>query len=425
MSRNAILLFGLAGFVLVGLVALALSYRPPMQRIVHPNPRSFSPADVRRGADLAAIGDCRVCHTADYHAPYAGGRPLPTPFGTIYSTNITPDDATGIGNWSRAAFRRAMRDGVAQDGSHLYPALPYENFTRVNDEDLDAIYAFLMTRTAVSAPRPSNKLIFPLGFRPLLAGWKLLFLHTGPFIPTPGRSNEWNRGAELAEGLGHCGACHTPRNLAGAEEGGHAYSGGIAEAWNAPALDASNPMASSWGTAALYSYLRTGMDSGHSAAAGPMGPVARHLTLVPKTDVLDIAVYIASLMQANTPARAEASFDHQLEAAHRHPLGAALFAGACAGCHETGAPMMRQGRPPLSRVTAIQEDDPRNTLEIILQGMQPPVDASGPYMPSFIDSLSNGDLVELAGYLRTRYSSRPTWSTLERTVARARKDASL
>lgn len=227
------------GVVMSG-VAIGLVYKPPIATAVPPDPRAFPVPLIERGATLAMIGDCVVCHTAERGVPYAGGRPLATPFGTLYATNITPDQATGIGSWSFAAFRRAMREGISRDGSHLYPALPYEHFTHVTDDDLMALYAFLMTRRAIRAPAPHNELVFPLGFRPLLAGWNLLFLHRGPFVAKPGESAEWNRGAYLVEGLGHCGGCHTPRNLAGGEERHRAFAGGVAEGWNAPALDPSN-----------------------------------------------------------------------------------------------------------------------------------------------------------------------------------------
>lgn len=185
----------LAALAIVGLLGFAaVAWQPEIEAVRRPLGKDFDPDEVRRGATLAAVGDCIVCHTAEGSAPYAGGRPLPTPFGTLYSTNITPDEATGIGRWSTEAFRRAMREGVARDGSHLYPALPYEHYTHVTDADLNALYAFLMTRRAVEARAPENRLIPPLGFRPLLAGWKLLFLDKGPLVPDEAESDAWNRG---------------------------------------------------------------------------------------------------------------------------------------------------------------------------------------------------------------------------------------
>ncbi len=420
--RKTIWLSGLAAAAIAAGIAAAMIYREPIDGITRPDPQSFPTALIQRGASLAAIGDCPVCHTANRGTPYAGGRPLATPFGTIYGTNITPDEATGIGNWSQAAFRRAMREGVSRDGMHLYPALPYEHFTHVSDADLDAIYAFLMTRPAVHAEAPPNKLMFPLGFRPLLAGWKLLFLHKGAFVPSAGESDEWNRGAYLVEGLGHCGGCHTPRNPLGGEKRDRAFSGGVAEGWNAPALDASNPSARTWTAESLFTYLRTGIDADHSAAAGPMGPVAHGLSTAPEADVRAIALYTASLFRAPDEATPSARTDREEKAALEHPTGAALFSGACGSCHGAGAPMMTQGRPSLSLVSALQEDDPRNTLQAILQGIQPATGARGPYMPAFADQLSDAQIAELAAYLRARYSLRPTWSKLESAAAAAREE---
>ena len=414
-KRTAFLVV-ICGVIAAG-TAFALIYRPAIAPISRPNARWFAVDLVQRGSALAAIGDCIVCHTKDAGVPYAGGRPLRTPFGTLYATNITPDEETGIGRWSPEAFTRAMRDGVSRTGRHLYPALPYEHFTHVDDADLDALYAFLMTRRAVSERPPANRLIFPLGFRPELAGWKLLFLHKGAFVPEPARGEEWNRGAYLVEGLGHCGGCHTPRNLAGGERGSHVFAGGVAEEWNAPSIDSSSPAIKPWTANALYNYLRTGIDVDHSAAAGPMGPVCDDLSVAPEADVRAIAAYVASLInQSATPIVDRADL-----AAKMLPAGAVVFAGACAACHESGAPMNGQGRPPLSLVSAIAEDDPRNTLLAILEGIQPPVGARGAFMPPFADSLTDAEVADLAAYLRSRYSNRAPWPKLLSAATTARK----
>src|SRR5260221_4819518 len=270
-SKKQLMLAAGAVVIIGALVALGISYRPGIQPILCPRATTFERTQVADGAKLGAIGDCGVCRTAEGGKVYAGGRALETPFGTLYATNITPDEVTGIGSWSFEAFRRAMVQGVSRDGRHLYPALPYEHFTHVSETDLRAIYAFLMTREAVRSQAPANDLIPPLGFRPLLAGWKLLFLHQGPIVAEASKSAEWNRGAYLVEGLGHCGGCHTPRNLAGGEEASHAYGGGIAEGWMAPPLNGQNPSKKAWTSQSLYIYLRTGIDAEHSVAAGPMG----------------------------------------------------------------------------------------------------------------------------------------------------------
>jgi mono/diheme cytochrome c family protein len=399
--------------------AAAMAWQPEIAPITRPDPKSLALADVSRGATLAAIGDCAVCHTAEGGGAYAGGRAIATPFGAIYAPNITPDTATGIGTWSSAAFRRAMRKGVARSGAHLYPALPYEHFTHVDDDDLDALYAFLMTRPPIAARSPDNRLIPPLGFRPLLAGWKLLFLRDKPFVPTPGQSTAWNRGAYLIEGLGHCGACHTPRNLAGSEESAQAYAGGTAEGWNAPALDGTNPATRAWTADALYTYLRHGIDPNHSVAAGPMAPVTHDLALVPDDDVQAISVYIASLMGERKSA---APVDKADAAAQSEPEGAVLFTGACGACHGAGAPMAKQGRPGLSLVSALQADDPGNAIRVILDGLRPPSAGAGAYMPAFADALTTPQIAEIVAYLRVRYSDRPAWPALEPAIAKARKE---
>jgi mono/diheme cytochrome c family protein len=423
MSRKGSIIIAFVAAIASCGIAAAVVYRPSIAPIERQNPVSFPATVVAEGRTLAAVGDCAVCHTAEGGAVYAGGRALATPFGTLYATNITPDETTGIGRWSKEAFIRAMRDGVSRSGQHLYPALPYEHFTRVSDEDLKAIYAFLMTRKAVGNTAPPNALIPPLGFRPLLAGWKLLFLHKGGFEPTKGETDEWNRGAYLVEGLAHCGGCHTPRNIAGGEERNHAYGGGVAEGWNAPPLDSSNPLARTWSADALFNYLRTGMDAKHGAASGPMGPVAHGLSEVPDADVKAISVYVASLMQGSlAPNPSAPAVDELAKADSEHTAGAQLFDAACAGCHQPGARMMLDGRPGLSSVGPLQADDPRNAIQAILLGVQPPVGAKGPYMPSFGQTLTNTQVADLIGYVRARFTNLPPWKNLERAIASARKE---
>src|SRR5579863_1874825 len=264
MQRSGII----AGAAIVALIggavaAFAVAWRPAIDPINPPAPQSFDPALVKRGRDLAAIGNCSDCHTAPGGKNLAGGFAVPTPFGAIYSSNITPDPDTGIGRWSEAAFQRAMRSGVDRAGHHLYPTFPYDHFTNVNDEDDRALYAFLMTRAAVRAPERANDLAFPFNQRFVVAGWKLLFLHPGAYKADPAKGAEWNRGAYLVEGLAHCGACHTPRNALGAERSAASFSGGGVENWQAYAINANSPAPVPWDAAALYRYLRQGFDPDH------------------------------------------------------------------------------------------------------------------------------------------------------------------
>ncbi len=348
---------------------------------------------VNRGAELAAIGDCSTCHTRPLGKAYSGGYRLPTPFGAIYSSNITPDEETGIGRWSLAAFTRAMRQGIDREGHELYPAFPYDHFTKVRDEDIAAIYAFLMTQPAVKATRPENELKFPLNWRPLLAGWKLLFLKDQRYVADTSHDARWNHGAYLVEGLGHCGACHTPRNSLGAEASGKSLTGGEAEGWSAPAL-AGAP----WSEASLYAYLRTGIDTHHGAAAGPMLPVTSNLGRAADEDVRAIAAYLATKAGPVPPEPKEAPVPSS------DAPGAIIFAGACSSCHGPTAPVTISGAPSLALSTAIRSDDPNNVLRIIRAGIRPEHFKAGPLMPSFAPIFQDDQLVTLANYLRARFA---------------------
>ncbi|PKA39494.1 cytochrome C [Rhizobium sullae] len=416
---------GLAASVAVvaGLgIATWIVYEPEIPKIPRPSVSSFDRALVARGEQLATVGDCIVCHTAPNGSPFAGTRALPTPFGTLYSNNITPDEETGIGNWSSTAFIRAMKQGVGRDGSHLYPALPYEHFTHVGDDDLKAIYAFLMTRQPVLLQAPENQLLPGLGFRPLLAGWKLLFLKQTEFEPQPNESAEWNRGKYLVDGLAHCGGCHTPRNIAGGEEGGREFAGGVAEGWNAPALDETNPSAASWNADSLFAYLKTGSDRSHSAAGGPMGPVAEGLSRLNDADVRAIAVYVDSRMHPAAVSGAQAPvIDNRSTAAAGHPQADLLFDGACSGCHGERAPMSVNGRPLLSSASDLKADDPRNAVQTLLQGISPPGE-KGAYMPSFSNMLTDKQLADLLAYARARFTDEQPWKDLDESVADIRKE---
>ncbi|HEX3407940.1 MAG TPA: cytochrome c [Caulobacteraceae bacterium] len=379
---------------------------------------STDPA-VARGAALSKLGGCQGCHTGEGGAPFAGGRPIGTPFGAVYSTNITPDPATGIGRWSEADFRRAIRDGVAPGGQQLYPAFPYDHFTRLTDQDIADLYAFLRSRDPVQAPAHPNKVEFPFNIRPLIGVWKALYFRHASVPNDPAQSAEWNRGRYLVLALGHCGGCHTPRNSLGAEHWDRELSGGWVDAWYAPPLDRASPAAKAWTVEALETYLRTGLSVDHAAAAGPMGGVTQELATAPPEDVHAMAVYIA----AGIGTGADHMADNAAAAAAR-PEGARLFAGACANCHDAGAPMMNEGRPDLTLGSPLHETDPADTVLIILQGLKPPAERDGPSMPAYAAAFSDQQVAQIAGYLRARYTSDPPWpGELTRAVAKARKAA--
>ena len=415
------------GALAIGLVlgagALALTYRPAIAAIAPPARASFDHGAVVRGAALAKLGDCEVCHRGRDGAPYAGGAPVRTPFGLVYASNLTPDADTGVGRWSLPAFRRALHQGVARNGARLYPALPYDHFSHATQADVSDLYAYLMTRAPVAATKPANRLIPPLGFRPLLAAWQALYLHGGPVPVEAAQGAAWNRGRYLAEGLSHCGACHTPRNALGAEIVDRRYAGAVVDGWYAPPLTAANPAARPWTQAQLYQYLRTGLASEHAAAAGPMGQVSRELSQAPDADVQALATYFASQMARAPGATAKGAVDHEEAAARAHPQGAALYAGACATCHAAGAGMMVAGRPPLPLGSQLREDTPRGVLQTTLSGLKPPVGRAGPYMPGFASSLTDADAGEIAAYLRARFTDLPPWpGDLTHAAAKARKE---
>ena len=277
----------------IGVATAVLPWRA-IAPITRPDPSVYSAATIARGEALAALGNCAVCHTADGGLINAGGRALETPFGTLFSTNITPDVETGIGAWSYPAFERAMREGVHRDGRQLYPAFPYTHFARTGDADLQALYAYLMAQTPVRQQAPDNALRFPFNLRPLVAGWNALFHDTQPFKSDPTRSEQWNRGFYLVESLGHCSACHSPRNALGAEQANAYLAGGFADGWEAPALTSLSTAPIPWTEGELYTYLRSGQSRFHGVAAGPMAPIVKDLARLPDADIQAMATYLAS-----------------------------------------------------------------------------------------------------------------------------------
>lgn len=414
--------WGLLALAAVFLLFVLWAHRPAIAEVDRPAPSQFPAGDVARGRNLALVGNCVSCHQSAHGRPYAGGYGVESPYGTIYGTNITPDPATGIGRWSLAAFARAMREGVSRDGHHLYPAFPYDHFQKLTDADLGALYAFLMTRDAVRAEAPANDLPLPLRFRPFIAGWNLLFFDREGHRPDPRHSAEWNRGAYLGEALAHCSACHSPRGLLGAEKQDQPYAGGWSAGWYAPPLDRTSPAVRAWTAERLEPYLRTGLSPHHAAAAGPMGPVTRNLARADPADVRALSTYYAWWMRDARASRREPPLPDRAASARRaHPEGYALFAGACAACHEPGAPMMIEGRPALPLGTPLHEPHADDTVNIILHGLEPPVGRAGPYMPAYKEAFTDAQVAAVVRYMRARYGSGREWPDLEDTVAKARE----
>ncbi len=414
----------------VGLGAALLGAKSSIAPIGRPDVSLFTTAAIERGRQVAALGNCITCHTAADGQPNAGGRAMDTPFGRIYSTNLTPDVATGIGGWSFSAFQRAMREGLSRDGQHLYPAFPYTAFTKTSDDDLMALYAFLMSQPAVASQVPKTELKFPFGYRPFLGLWNALYLTPGAVeVTDASRSTQWNRGAYLVNGMGHCGACHTERNALGAERNGLQFLGGtMIKGWEAPSLTAASQSPVPWTEQSFYQYLRNGQSQHHGTASGAMAPVVQQLQEVADEDIQAMAHYLASFQPKTSEQQAtelaEAAIARSQTAA-RTLVGSRaqrMFDQACSACHNDGdGPKLWGANVPLALNSNLHSEQPDNLVRTILEGAQEPALAANGFMPAFGDALNDQQVAELAGYMRQRFApDRAAWSNLQETVARVR-----
>jgi nicotinate dehydrogenase subunit B len=411
----------------IGIAAAVLPWRS-IAPVARPDTLVYSAATIARGGQLAALGDCAVCHTDANGAINAGGRAIETPFGTVWSTNITPDLETGIGAWSYPAFERSMREGIHRDGRHLYPAFPYSHFAKATDADLQALYAFLMAQAPVRAENRATTLAFPFNWRPLMAGWNALFHRAEVFEADPAKSEIWNRGAYLVEGLGHCGVCHSPRNPLGAEKATAYLAGGFAQGWEAPPLTSLSHAPIPWSEDELFAYLRTGESRFHGVAAGPMAPVVKELAGLPDPDIRAMAVYLSSFnvnalekpAQDALAAKLEKSTGTKVVSAS--PAGARLYEGACAVCHAVGGPALFGSRPSLALNSSLHSASPDNLIQVILHGITAPVSSDLGYMPPFKDSMNDDQLTELVTFLRQQFAPElPAWTRVRAAVGQARQ----
>lgn len=378
---------------------------------------------IERGRYLASAGNCMACHTAQGGKPYAGGTPVPTPFGTLYGPNITPDTQTGIGEWSAADFWNALHNGKSRDGTLLYPAFPYTEYTRISRADADALYAYLRTVEPVRQPSLAPELRFPYDQRVLLAAWRALYFRPGVHEDDPGQSAQWNRGRYLTQGPGHCAACHAPRNGLGATVDGASLSGGLIPMleWYAPPLngDAASGLGN-WSAQDIAALLRTGM-SAHSTASGPMAEVVQgstqHLT---EADALAIGTYLKSLPAASPAPRAGATAPGAME------LGGKLYGQHCAQCHQASGEGSGEAWPPLAGNPTVTAPSAANAIRMVLEGGFAPATASNPRphgMPPFGQILNDNDTALLVSYIRNSWGNAAGGVTpLE--VKRAREAAS-
>lgn len=358
----------------------------------------------QRGRALAIAGDCVACHTAPGGTPFAGGLALATPFGVIMTPNITPDDATGIGRWTKAEFSRAMHEGRGRNGAYLYPAFPYPYFTKVTREDTDAIYDYLKTLAPATNAVNRRTLPFPFSVRALMIGWNSLFFKPSPFVPDPQRSAEFNRGAYLVEGLGHCGACHTPLNAFGANKAEQFLQGNRIDEWTAPNI--TNDQQSGlgkWSVDEVVQYLKSGQTR-TTTASGPMRDVVEHSTSkMPDADLKAIAVYLKERGAAGTTAPAVVPASDP-----RMQVGEAIFVDTCSACHTRNGAGIEHMFPRLADNAIVRQSDPTTLVRIILTGVRGAgTDAfpTSPAMPSFGYRLDDSQVAAVVTYIRNSWGN--------------------
>ena len=378
---------------------------------------------LERGRYLVTAGDCAACHTRpDGGAPFAGGRPIETPFGNVVSANITPDKQTGIGAWSDDDFDKAVRQGVAPDGSRLYPAMPYTSYTKMTREDVDAMHAYLSTIAPVHNEVHSDTLPFPLSIRWGMNVWDFFFFDPGTYTPDHTKSAEWNRGAYLVQGPGHCGACHTPKNFAGADKSGEFLQGANLQSWFAPDItnDGRDGLGR-WSVDDIVKYLKTGHNP-ISGATGPMSEEIAHASSgMSDGDLKAIATYLKSLKSPSghdDDQKPLAVDDPQMKA------GAAIYRDQCSACHQIDGKGVPNLFPALANSSQMRSDDPATLLRVILQGARSVAttgEPTGPGMPSFAWQLTNDQIAAVATYIRNAWGSAAPAVSAD-TVANSRKD---
>lgn len=357
---------------------------------------------ISRGRYLAAAGDCAACHTLPGGEPLAGGLGLNTPFGTIYAVNITPDRQTGIGGWSQEAFNRAMRRGVSRDGHFLYPAMPYNDYTRVSGADLRAIKAYLDTVPPVHRLNDSNRLPFPFNIRQMMLGWNFLFLDDTHFEDDPQHSAAWNRGRYLVDGLGHCAACHTAKNLLG---GDNAYlQGGTLEGWYAPEITGDARLGlGRWSEAAIATYLGEGANA-HAVASGPMAEaVGKSLQYLRRDDLLAIATYLKTVPGSGTTGPTPLQAD---EIGMRR--GARIYTLNCSACHGPAGEGVPDMVPSFAKAAAVQAPVPANLIRAVMnggRGIGTQANPTGAGMPGFAWKLDDRQIADVLTYLRNSFGN--------------------
>ncbi|MBN3805960.1 c-type cytochrome [Paraburkholderia sp. Ac-20336] len=369
---------------------------------------------IKKGEYLARAGDCIACHTVRGGKPFAGGLPMATPFGTMFTPNITPDDQYGIGKWTQDDFYRAMHTGRSKDGSLLYPGFPFTSYTKVTRADADAIYAYLRSVAPVNVPSRPHELKFPFNQRNMLIGWRTLFFREGEFKPDPTKSVEWNRGAYLVEGLGHCGMCHTSINAMGGPVNSAAFAGGLIplQNWYAPSLTSNKEAGlGDWDLQDIASLLKTGV-SNRGAVFGPMAEVVHNsLQYLSTEDINAMATYLKTI-----PQKSDAPEPLQLETSEKFggellKQGQKIYVDNCAKCHAENGLGQPPAFPPLANNPSIQMPSAVNPIRMVLNGGYPPSTEANPHpygMPPFAQALSNQEVAAVVTYIRMSWGNHGT-----------------
>jgi len=378
-------------------------------------------AQIEYGRYLVAAADCGACHTDPAHAgAFAGGRPIQTPFGVVAASNITPDKETGIGSWTDAEFEAAVCEGKRRDGSHLYPAMPYPYYRKMTHADVLAIRAYLQTVPPVHNQVESNRLPFPFSIRAAVGLWNAMYFSDEPWKPDPGRPAEWNRGAYLVQGPGHCAACHTPKTILGGDHRDRAYQGYSLQGWFAPDITDDKALGlGQWSQSDIVAYLKGGHNR-IAAASGPMAEVvADGSSHLQESDLRAIATYLKSGQSRSEVTRPLATDNPAMKA------GAAIYEDVCSACHQldgTGVPYLI---PDLAGASSVSSREPTSIIRVLLHGTQSvatPTEPTGASMPAFGPQLTDVQIAAVATFIRNSWGH-AAGPVAESDVHKARKDS--